>query len=103
MQIILIVGGWIVCGVLAYGLEKGYWKKFYKTLNYVGYDRSCEYWCILIGLLGLIGLTSIVLSFLFERKKLRFCWRMPEQLGNKYRKEKVDKILNGYWHEMPTL
>lgn len=64
----LFLLGWIVTGVLSYGLTKNNMKQFLQSLTYVGHDKTGEAICIMFGFLGPIGITaSLLLALNAER------------------------------------
>lgn len=76
----LIVVSWLICGVLAYGLEKNYWRQFFQKLTYVGYDWGSEKFCLAVVIFGPLGLPLSIGWILSGGYKLGFCWRMPKEL-----------------------
>jgi len=78
---IWFIAGWLICGVLLYGLEKNRWRQFFQKLNYIGYDSTYEGLCIASIIFGPIGLfMNIIITILIGDYKLGFCWRMPKEL-----------------------
>ncbi len=70
---------YVLCGILAYGLNKGRLRNFYSNLTYCGYDQADECLCNLIAIFGPLGLiVAIVLSLLEDR--FGFCFIMPQKL-----------------------
>ncbi|MBI5421436.1 MAG: hypothetical protein HZA35_03980 [Parcubacteria group bacterium] len=84
--------GYIVCGILAYGIQKNNWRQFFVTLEFVGYDITAELMCITCGLLGYYGFiiilgTVLMDRFMFDIKlKPGLCYKMPKELLNSTRK-----------------
>lgn len=80
---------WIICGVLAYGLEKNWClqlelrliKLFGFSVPYSKRDViDREIHCIFTGLLGPVGLACSLLSNLLSRRKIGLTYRMPKKL-----------------------
>lgn len=86
MIYLLLIGipGWIVFGILAYGLLKNCLKEFLKNKQYVGYDRIDESYCILVAIFGPIGLiiSALAVFLLYGelKQKIRLSFRMPKEL-----------------------
>lgn len=74
----------VVCGFLAYGIEKGDWMVFYAGMTYYGYNTGTERLCVLSAILGPIGL--LVAVSLLEYKKITWCLKMPSELKKGYGK-----------------
>lgn len=85
MVAISIIVGWIFCGILAYGLVKNYERDFYSRMinvNYLlefRYDSMDEFFCILSGFFGPIGLFVGLITAL-TNKSLELCFIMPKEL-----------------------
>ena len=86
----VIVVGWIVCGVLAYGLTKGTslnlqercQKEFPDRGNTGKYSSEEEGACLWFGSMGPLGLMLILGEYLSQPKltgPLKLCYRMPKE------------------------
>lgn len=86
---VLVVVGWVVCGVLAYGLCKGDWRHFYaeKENKYVGHSAGIELLCWVAGVLSLMGLISGILLRIIMKSGLDLCYKMPEELSQHVKDE----------------
>lgn len=82
---------YIVCGILAYGMQKATWREFYKEhyrdLKYFGakstsvfYGKKEEAVCLFGAILGWTGLIVVLLILFEDRKKPGLCFRMPKEL-----------------------
>ena len=89
MLIALAVVGWIVCGALAYGVEKDWYRKFeletklilkHYNIPYIYRGRSVETGCVMVGLLGPIGLCIASVMALMMDRKIQLTYRMPKEL-----------------------
>jgi len=76
----LWIVGWIICGILAYGMTKDNWRQFFETLTYVGYDSRHENFCILSVIMGPVGLLVMIFIVLSEGYKFGLCYHMPKEL-----------------------
>ena len=80
MMIWLIVVGWIICGVLAYGVAKNNLRQHHSKLEYTRYDIVGEFVVRLVSVMGPIGLISIILETWIEGSELGLYYRMPKEL-----------------------
>lgn len=94
MLIALAVLGWIVCGVLAYGLEKDWSRRFELRMKFlfkqhdVPYfynGKSIEIGCVVVGLMGPVGLLLNVLTRLIVSQEVYLTYRMPKELRERNR------------------
>src|SRR3989344_2918345 len=83
-----LVLSWMICGVLAYGLYKNYWKQFHQKTLCVGYNAlATEAMCFWSWVLGPIGLVGAVLWILTDGYEFGFCFKMPKELCKPRRPE----------------
>lgn len=85
MMTTLIVIGWIICGILAYGIAKNCDRQHYSKMNHLfafpyGYHGGDEFLCITTGLCGLLGLFSAIIETLIYGYNFGLCFKMPEYL-----------------------
>ncbi|MFA6437256.1 MAG: hypothetical protein WC242_03765 [Candidatus Paceibacterota bacterium] len=79
--IAITLAGWFVLGFFGYGINKGYWRKYYSSDN-----LTCDYYwtdeclTLLVFVAGLVGLISSIVVSLAEYKRVYFCLRMPKEL-----------------------
>lgn len=76
----IAVAVWVVCGFLAYGIEKAAMRNFYIRSTYKGYDARGEAVCWYFVLTGLIGLLAALLICCVFERKFGFCLHMPKEL-----------------------
>lgn len=75
--------GWVVCGVLAYGLLKNYYKACYQFRWWSqSYDKSSESLCRMVVVFGLAGLIVAIIHIVTDKQGSYFglCFRMPREL-----------------------
>lgn len=77
---LIVTAVWIVCGILAYGLKKHFWKLFLAERQYPGYEQKLEKQCVDYGMSGIIGLYSAFIQNRKEKYPLGLCFKMPEEL-----------------------
>lgn len=71
-MIIPIIVGWILCGVVAYGISLGYWQNEWKELA-SRHARPDVRMSVFMGTLGPVGL--IVIFFFSSRVKHGLLWK----------------------------
>ena len=77
---LLIVAGWVICGVLAYGILKNNLRQHTKLPHTRHHDTEDEFVVYLISAMGLIGLIAIILGTWIGGSELGLCYRMPKEL-----------------------
>ena len=81
MTIWLIVGvvGWIICGILAYGVMKNALIQLDLRLSRECYSLDEIFICCL-SVMGPICLLSVILETWIGMRKLGLCFRLPKEL-----------------------
>ena len=95
--------GYVVCGILAYGVAKNNWRQFYCTLKWVGYDKATEALSIVFGLLGFAGLITATILTIFEKRKLGLCYKMPTELLNTTREAEYEAYMQQLTSEITRI
>lgn len=86
MLMVLVVAGWLACGVLVYGVEKDWYRRSVLDDRFLfpntkrGYNWKMEMGCLTISLLGPVALFASWLGHSANNDKMALTFRMPEKL-----------------------
>ena len=76
----IVTAAWIVCGILAYGLRKNFWKLLLAERQCPAYNRDMEGLCVGIGMNGMPGLIGAFIDYRKEKYRMGLCFKMPREL-----------------------
>lgn len=74
------VVGWVICGILAYGLCKNRLRRLHLNNSHTSYEWPGEALCIATGLYGIIGLLIAIIVNIQDDHKFGLCYLMPKEL-----------------------
>ena len=87
----IVTAAWIVCGILAYGLRKNFWKLLLAERQCPAYNREMERLCVSIGINGALGLIGAFIDHRKAKYPIGLCFKMPQQLCAPFPKGKIRK------------